>query len=233
MNGLYGYPSSPTVTVARLGALAADDPVQAKATVMSFINGDYARQLQAVHQSLNEQYAQTDAIYAAIQRMPAGAQKDAAFKAQQAAVASINQQFVQYRTARDKYNDIATQISTYSLGTYTPALLSDFGQLETVMTVAVIVAIAYAISQLANMIGALRGQANASKGYIDQAAGLVHEMGGAIEQTGTAFAKTGSTLIWVALVGAALFVGYRVWKARGGSAPAAVSAPALAAGAGI
>ncbi len=233
MNGLYGYPTSPTVALARLGALAAGDSNQA--TIMSFINGDYADQLNSIHDEINQQYAQTDATYAAIQKLPDGPAKTSAFKLQQQAVAAVNQEFVQYRTARDKYNDIATQISTYSLGMYTPSLLSDFGQLETVMTVAAIAAIAYAISQLGTVIAAIRGQSVNTKGYLEQASELVTSAGGTITQIGSALPKIGLTVIGVAVAAAALYFGIKYMKSRGGrAAPAApVAAPALAAGAGI
>ena len=193
---------------------------------MSFINGDYADQLNAVHADINAQYARTDAMMAAIQALPNGAAQTAAFKAQQAAVAAITQQFVQYRTARDKYNEIAGQIATYTMGAYKPALLSDMGQLETLMTVAVIASIAFAIMQLANMIGALRGQSNASKGYLDQAADLVKNAGGTIEATGTAIPKIGMTLVGVAAAGLGLWVLFKWLKNRPAKAPA-IAAPVL------
>ena len=227
MNQLYGYPSSPTVKVSRMGALAAEDTTAAQASIMSFINGDYADQLNAIHDDITAQYAQTDAMQASVQALPDGPNKTAAFKLQQAAVAAVTQQVVQYRQARDQYNDIAGQIATYTMGAYKPALLSDMGQLETVMTVAVIVAVAYAISQLANVIGAIRGQSNASKGYLDQAAGLVQQAGGAIKETGgailnagTAIPKIGLTLVGVAAAGLGLWFLFKLVQSRKSSAPA-------------
>ena len=237
MNGLYGYPSSAPVKVARMGALAAmGDDASNQATIMSFINGDYADQLNAVHDDINQQYARTDATQSAIQAMPDGPVKQQAFKLQQQAVAAVNQQFVQYRQARDQYNTIAGQIATYTMGLYKPALLSDMAQLETVMTIAVIATIAYAISQLANMIGAIRGQSNASKGYLDQAADLVKNAGGTIQATGVAIPKIGLTVVGVAAGALALWVLFKLFQQRRPSAPAsapAVPVPVPVTGAGV
>jgi len=239
VNGLYNYPTPPSVLMSRLGAMAADDTAAQQATIMSFINGDYADQLNDLHDQITEQYKQTDATYAAIQVLPDGPAKTQAFKLQQQAVAAVNQQFVAYRQARDKYNDIATQIAAYTMGLYKPAVLSDFGQLETVMTVVAIAAIAYAISQLGSIIAAARGQVVNTKGYLDQAADLVKNAGGTITATGAAIPKIGLAVVGVAAAGLLLWGLFKHMEKRGGSAPVAPKeetvspGPALSAGTGV
>lgn len=202
MNGLYGYPSGPS-TMSNMGVMSADPT--AEATLTDVVSGkayEELLKLQRQQQSLNGDIA---AKSLAISNMADGPAKTKAKELWENANKQNKEAYTNLRQSIDKYNEVAREVRTFSLGLVAPKMLSGMGVPPAIVAGFIAAApwIVATLLALAGLIFATRANLSSGRGYLDQAAGLVAETGATIGKT--AFAV-------VAIVAA--YIGLKLFQER-------------------
>lgn len=227
VNGLYNYPSAP-MTLGHLGQSQSALEV----TVWSILDGSAADEIDAAKRKYQDYAADLDQKKAAVASLT-GAERARAEALAKSGEASLVQQFVAYRQARDTYNEFRRQMQTYSFGAYAPRGLSSLGQTETIVLAIIgVAALAALASQLSSMISAMHGHEVNTRGILDQLAEVLKQLGALPQGLGTGVKDIA--------IGAAILLGVYVAftlfrKRQAGSAASAgpAAAETQLAGAGI
>jgi hypothetical protein len=185
------------VVMAGMGALGADPQ---EVTLTEIISGEYRNRLQRMWDKDKADGARVDEIFAAVQKMPAGAARNEANAAYVKARDLIVTRMKQTAEAKKKYNEIVEKVALHTAGVYRPAL-AGLGVPPLVLA-ALLLSAGVLVSQLASLVGSWQGNANATEGYLAQAARLAKE-------SGVAIGIASDSILKVALVGG---IGFALYK---------------------
>lgn len=228
MNGLYGYPTA-GAGLADLSRLGAAEPSQAdkEVTARGILTGETYTRLKDIQREIMEQAGRIGAMSLKIEKLSGTTKASAQAEWEKARGANLSARR-SYETARDKYNEIANYIRTYTLKAWNPPSLSDLGAAQ--FPIAAIVLVIVGLVALRELITAFTG----AKSYVTEANTALENTGKIIGQTGQAIFQTseaGINFAKAALIGVAVWAGYQLLRrylSRGPvAAPAATAAPQL------
>jgi hypothetical protein len=178
-----------------MSGLAEESGSALEVTVWGILTGNVYNELVQLRDGNKAKRDELDKRIAVVNAMPEGAAKTQAKGLIAQAENAIYQEYVNYRKARDAYNDFVVSAKTYTAGMYSPQTMSGLGAFPAIVaTILGVYALAQLVGAIANALAAARGQAIQSRSFLDQLANL-------LEKGGKSVVDVGKGAMW--LVGAA------------------------------
>lgn len=201
-------------------------------TVKAVISGEAYTNLRKLQTAQTENNAKIGAVKLKIDASPDSPEKTQAYALWQETKAKNDEMYNALRSAIEQYNTIARTVRTVSLNTLQPKMLAGLGVVPVIAVVAAVVfAVGFAIDAYANYVRAANNSNAAVKSGLENIVDLLRVPGRTVEDIGSGFEKffTGfSKVAWFVALGAAGYVGYKIYKKREGKSSSSITALAPA-----